>query len=187
MDINKIVEENKKLKTDVEQKNNEIQQLKNDITNYINEINILKSEKQKLNSDLNVYINEIQKLKNINNELSIKLKLLESNNANNILNKDKTFMEELKVKTNKINELEDLIPVIFQSKDQKITYAIICRNTDKFKKIEEIFYEKFPEIEENENFLNYFTINGRRINRKKTLAENNINYSDIVTLNKVEI
>ena len=163
----------------MEQKNNEIQKLKSDITNYINEINILK--------------NENQKLKNINNELSNKLKLLESNNANNnlnnqmIFNKDKTLMDELKIKDNKLNELKDLIPIIFQTKDQKITYAIICRNTDKFKDIEEILYEKFPEIDENENYFNYFTIKDRKINKKKTIAENNINYSDILTLNKVEI
>ena len=177
----------------MEQKNNEIQKLKSDITNYINEINILKNEKQKLNSDLNVSINENQKLKNINNELSNKLKLLESNNANNNLNnqigfdKDKILMEELKIKDNKLNELKDLIPVIFQSKDQKITYAIICRNTDKFKKIENILYEKFPEFEESENYVYYFTINGKKVIKAKTMAENNINYSDIVIVNKVEI
>jgi len=185
------VEENNKLKKDVEEKNNEIKNLKSDITNYINEINNLKSEKQKLNNDLNNDINEIQKLKNMNNELSNRLKLLESNNnANNriISDKDKIIpsIGESKIKDNNINELKDLIPVIFQSKDQKITYAIICRTTDKFNKLENILYEKFPELE-SENYVNYFTINGRKVMKTKTMAQNNINYSDIVVVNKVEI
>jgi chromosome segregation ATPase len=179
MDINKIAEENKKLKNDLEQKNNEIQKLKSDITNYINEINKLKNEIQKLNSDLNVYINENQKLKNINN----------ANIANRpkSLDSGKPAMEELKIKDNKINELKDLIPIIFQSKDQKIIYAIICRTTDKFKEIEAKFYEKFPELEDSDNFAYFFTIKGKKAKKGKTIAENNINNSDIVVINKIEI
>ena len=166
----------------MEQKNNEIQQLKLDINNYKNEIDRAKNEKQKLNEDLNIYINENQRLKNMNNELSNRL-----NNLNNgmIADKDKILMkDELKVKD---NELKDLIPVIFQSKDQKITYAIICKSTDKFKNIEEILYEKIPEFEEDDNYFTYFTIKGKRVKKKETMAQNNINYSDIVIVNKQEI
>jgi predicted nuclease with TOPRIM domain len=170
----------------MEQKNNEIQQLKLDITNYKNEIDRLKNEKQKLNEDLNTYINENQRLKNINNELSNRLNNL-NNNLNNgmIADKDKILVkEELKIKD---NELKDLIPVIFQTMDQKITYAIICKSTDKFKTIEEILYEKFPEFEEDENYFTYFTIKGKKVKKKETMAQNNINYSDIVIINKKEI
>ena len=166
----------------MEQKNNEIQQLKLDINNYKNEIDRAKNEKQKLNEDLNIYINENQRLKNMNNELSNRL-----NNLNNgmIADKDKILMkDELKVKD---NELKDLIPVIFQSKDQKITYAIICKSTDKFKNIEEILYEKIPEFEEDDNYFTYFTIKGKRVKKRETMAQNNINYSDIVIVNKQEI
>ena len=46
----------------------------------------MKNEKQKLNNDLNDYIKENQKLKNMNNELSIRIKLLESNLSNNNAN-----------------------------------------------------------------------------------------------------
>ena len=200
-----------KFKDDMTQKNNEIEKLKSDINNYINEINKIKddiNEKnniiQKLESDINNHINEINILKNenqkLNNELSNKLKLLQSDNIKNNLNnqvipdnnnKIISLMEELKVKDNKINEfneLKDLIPVIFQTKDQKITYAIICRRTDKFNKIENILQEKFPELfEENEKYVNYFTIKGKKILEFKTMAQNNINYSDIIVVNKVEI
>ena len=96
-------------------------------------------------------------------------------------------MEELKIKDNKNIELKDLIPVIFQSIDQKITYAIICRKTDKFNIIENILYEKFPEIEENENYENNFKINGRKVLKSRTMAQNKINYSDIIVINREKI
>ena len=83
--------------------------------------------------------------------------------------------------------INDFIPVIFQSKDQKILYSIICAKTDKFSKIEDKLYEKFPELEEGDNYELYFTINGKKVKKAKTIADNNINYSDIVTINKNEI
>jgi len=83
--------------------------------------------------------------------------------------------------------INDFIPVIFQSKDQKILYSIICAKTDKFSKIEDKLYEKFPELEENDNYEFYFTINDKRVKKRKTIADNNINYSDIITINKNEI
>ena len=149
----------------------------------------MKNEKQKFND----YIKENQKLKNMNNELLNKVKILESNNQNiNIINKDKNIqlMDELKIKDNNVNELnipKDLIPVIFQTADQKTTYAIICKKTDNFIRIEKIFYEIFPELEENENYENSFKNKGKRVIRTKTLAQNNINYSDIITLNRIKV
>ena len=183
----------------MEQKNKEIQKLKEDMTSNINEINKLKNEKDKLNSDINTYIKEIKELKNINNELSSKLKLLGENNLNKNLNNNQiisdnekinSLMEELKIKDNKIKELsefKDLIPVIFQSKDKTITYSIICRKTDKFINIENILYEKFQELDAEENYEYFFTIKEKKVKKTKTMAENNINYSDIVVINKVEI
>ena len=72
------------------------------------------------------------------------------------------------------------MPVIFQSFDSKIHYAIICKNTGRFNMIENILYDKYPEYIENEN---YFIVNGKKINKNKTMEQNNIKYSDIITLN----
>lgn len=124
----------------------------------------------------------MQKLKDINNELSNKIKLLQSNNLNNNIK-----IDELKINDNNINELKDLIPVIFQTIDKKITYAFICRKTDKFNRIEEKFYEIFPELEENEEYENKFKIKDKRIIKTKTITQNNINYSDIVVLNREKV
>ena len=187
MNVDKLVEENKKLKNEIEQKNNEIEKLKSDIANYINENNNLKNEKK----NLDIYQQENQKLKNLNDELSNRVKILENQNIN-LNNQDKNIqlVNELKGNDNNLNELnisKDLIPVIFQTTDKKITYAIICRKTDKFNKIENIFYEIFPDLEETEELENIFKVKGKKVIKAKTLAQNNINYSDIVVLNKIKI
>ena len=76
------------------------------------------------------------------------------------------------------------MPVIFQSTDSKIHYAFICKNTDKFNMIENMLYDKYPEYIENENF---FTVNGIKINRFKTMEQNKIKYSDIIILNRYDM
>ena len=161
--------------------------MKSDIANYINEINNLKNEKK----NLDIYLLENQKLKNLNDELSHKVTILENLNNNlNYRDKNIPMVNELKGKDNNLSESnisKDLIPVIFQTTDQKITYAIICRKTDKFNKIENMFYEIFPDLEETEEFENIFKVKGKRVIKPKTLAQNNINYSDIVILNKIKI
>ena len=187
MNVDKLVEENKKLKDEIEQKNNEIEKLKSDIANYINENNNLKNEKK----NLDIYQQENQKLKNLIDELSNRVKILENQNIN-LNNQDKNIqlVNELKGNDNNLNELnisKDLIPVIFQTTDKKITYAIICRKSDKFNKIENIFYEIFPDLEETEELENIFKVKGKKVIKAKTLAQNNINYSDIVVLNKIKI
>ncbi len=103
-----------------------------------------------------------------------------------ILKKDKEI-ENLKLKLSRypfpLEEGEKLISIIFFSVDQKITYSIICKNTDKFNKIESKLYEKFNEYSETEN---YFIHNGNKIKRFKSLEENKIKDNDIITLNIIE-
>ena len=49
----------------------------------------------------------------------------------------------------------------------------------KFSKIEILLYEKYPKYIETENF---FVVGGNKINKHKTLEQNNINNNDIITL-----
>ena len=67
------------------------------------------------------------------------------------------------------------------SLDKKVNYPIICKSSDKFTKIEEIFYEKFPEFNEDENI---FIVKGQKINKNKTMEFNNIKYGDVITFYK---
>ena len=76
---------------------------------------------------------------------------------------------------------EKLISVIFNSMDQNIHYSVICKNTDKFNKLEEKLYNDYPQYFDSDN---YFIVNGNRINKLKSLEENNIKNSDIIILNQ---
>ena len=68
--------------------------------------------------------------------------------------------------------------VVFNSFDG-IDYSVKCKNTDKFSRIENLLYEEFPEYAEKENI---FMCKGYKINRNKTLQENNIRDKDIILL-----
>ena len=94
-------------------------------------------------------------------------------------------IKELKEKNNTFNlkKGEKLMTVIFISIEEDIHYALICKNTDKFSRIEELLYEKYPDYKKKENFFLY---NGKRINRFDTIEENGIQYSSIITLNNYE-
>ena len=104
------------------------------------------------------------------------------------------LMDKLELKDKEINDLksktifnlqkgEKLMTVIINTYEN-IYYAIICKNTDKFSKIEEIFYEKYPKYKESENI---FVLNNTKINRYKTLDENKIQYSDLITLVTIKL
>lgn len=137
--------------------------------------------------------------KEINNrKLLKKIKELENNkkttgNVSSLNEKIINLYDELKIKDQKIEKLEKalkrypielsenekLMSIIINSSDQKIQHSIICKNTDKFIKIEAILYKEYPEYEE---LSNYFLSNGKKISKFKTLEENKIKNSDIITL-----
>ena len=80
-------------------------------------------------------------------------------------------------------EDENILSVIFNSTDQKIQHPIICKNTEKFSDVESRLYKVYPEYLESEN---YFLTKGKKVNRFKTIEQNNIKNSDIITLEKFE-
>ena len=69
--------------------------------------------------------------------------------------------------------------IIIKSKDEKILFSIICKNSENFLRIEKELYEQYPEYR-NEN--NYFIPNGNKIDKSKTLDENKIKNNSIITL-----
>ena len=75
---------------------------------------------------------------------------------------------------------EELISVQVISVDQSINnFKVIAKNKDKFSKLEENVYDKYPKYKDTDNF---FIVNGNRINRHRTLEENKIKNNDILTL-----
>ena len=133
---------------------------------------------------------QIKKLKDFQKDLDNK-KLLNKNLEkeskesfiDTIMAKDKEI-RELKLKLSRypftLEEGEKLISIIFQSSDQSLHSSIICKNTDKFHKVEEIICEKNPKFIDTENF---FYLNGTKINRNKTIEQNGIKDDDIILLN----
>jgi len=79
---------------------------------------------------------------------------------------------------------EKLISVIFTSSDEDMYYSIICKNTQKFIELEKKLYNNYPEYSESDNF---FMINENRVNKDKSLDENNIRNNDIIILRQNNI
>ena len=181
-----------------------------ELENKISELNLLnenlKKQVKELQKENNKTIDEkilekkdeeINELKNKNKELEQKINNLknlspENYEKNNILE----LIEEIRQKDKEIKELksnlpfelskgEKLMSVIFISSDQKIHHSIICKNTDKFNRLENVLYN----VEEYKEFLNsenYFLVRGRKINKYLSLDENGIKNNDIIMLNSMD-
>ena len=79
-----------------------------------------------------------------------------------------------------LNDEEILMTIIIISVDQNVHAAFICKNTDIFNRIEERLYVKYPEYKE---IYNNFLYKGKLIDKFKTIEENGIEDSAIITLN----
>ena len=194
--INDLELKNQQLNSEILRLNNELNIEKNNsilLSQRIKElekiINI--KSKEKSNENQNININMINKEKNLINELNEKLKNL-NNRLNRSINKDKIneLYEEIRIKDKiissfpvKLSESEKLLSVIFVSVDQKIHYSTICKNTDKFSKIENLLYDAYHEYIKTEN--NFF-VNGNKVNKYKSLENNKIKNNDIIILKKIE-
>ena len=165
---------------------NELKETLNNVTNIKIELNeTILSKESMLNENKS-------KLKELNQKIKDLENIIE-NSENDSKNKLIKLFEELKSKENEIKEIqsrypvllskgEKLICVILISVDQKFHYPIICKSNDKFTKLEELLYEEFPELSESENI---FLVNGKKVNRFKTIEFNGIKYGDIITFYQV--
>ena len=143
-------------------------------------------ELEEKNRNLEKNLNDL-KQENIKLKETLKNNLNSNNNINNIeitkafLEKDK-IIKELKEKLKRypfqLNEGEQLISLIIYLPD-RTKCSMICKNTEKFHKIEERIYEKFERYSETEN---YFLVNGRKVNRFNSLKGNTIKDGDIITM-----
>jgi len=133
----------------------------------------LKEEKSK-NKDLIAKNREIEEIRNSHG------------NKDNMMN----LMEKLLLKEEEIQEMksrypfeilkgEKLMSLIFISSNQEIHYSIICKDSDKFTNVENLLYDEYPKYGESENF---FISEGNKINKYKTLKENNLKNGSIVML-----
>jgi len=157
------------------------------INNKLKVLNIDEDEKSSEKKLLEL----LKELKDQNNQKDEKIKRLEE--ANNIQNEEINLLKSENKKQNikikelesenpyKLKENEKLLTIIFNSSDQKIHYSLICKNTQKFELVEQELYKIYPEYKETKNI---FLLNGEKINRNKTIEENNIKFSDKIMVNK---
>ena len=176
--------------------------------NNNNSINSQQDNYEKLYNDQKLKIEDLEKkitkLQNINEYLEKELKIEREKNSN-FSNKENTPNEdtnkiiklydeisenhkEIKYLKGKIErfpfdlcENEKIMSVILSTEDKNILYSVIAKNTDKFLRIEEKFYDAFPEFGKVENS---FYINGNKINKYQTLEENAIKNSELIIIKK---
>ena len=173
-----IINENKKLKEELNIYKKENENLKNEINKLKNDNNKLNNELVKANKIISNFHN------NQNNNIDINNKI---NNLNEML-KMKDIMindlkNQLKKKEHKNVDFDDILFVHFISLDQNINYGIKCLKTDTFAEVEEKLYQKYGEYRETNN---NFTANGRIILRFKSISDNHIKDGDKVQLINIE-
>jgi len=126
---------------------------------------------------------EIDKNKDL--KKNIEMKDINIKELNQIIIEKEKKINILEIKLSRfpfeLKEKDKLMSVIFTSLEEQFYYSIICKNTDSFDTIKSKLYDAFPEYSETEN---YFTVNGNRINKVKTLEYNKINNNDLIILNK---
>ena len=132
--------------------------------------------------------NEINvKNKNINNYIielnNLKESLKTKENDISILNEQ---ISNLKLDENYKNmkfRLDQIVTVAFKSIDQKIDFSVSFPKTKLFVRLEERLYDEYPEYKDLDV---YFTVNGDKIKRFKTIQENNLKNNDKILLNIFE-
>jgi len=151
-----------------EKKYNNIEEKEEEIETRLIKIN----EKEKNLYDKEKKLNDKEK-NLIEKEMKLKEKEIKLKKELDDLKKE---LEKIK-KNNAMEENNIIIKII--DWEQKIDFSINCNKNDKFTKIEELFYESYPMYKKRKNIFN---INGKDIDRNKTLQENNIQNNQIIVL-----
>ena len=144
----------------------------NEYKHKINELELKIKEKDIIINTMKIkndnLIQKIKESQNIsNNNLEIN-KIIELENENKLFRKYNNFSEG-----------EKLISIKITSGAQDIDYPLIIKNTEKFLKLENILYDKYPKYYETEN---YFLVGGQKIDKHKSLEQNNIKNNDVIVL-----
>ena len=146
----------------------------NELLEKINRLEKEIKEKDKIINDLNKKIEELQK-PNISQVSQV------NNNSQNdrILELEE---EVQKLRAYFVSPGDKLMTLQIISNDQTMRFYTYCKSSDKFSKIEEIISNRYPSYSEVGSDNNYYLVNGRKINRYKTLDENGIKNNDVLTL-----
>ena len=169
-----IINENKKLKEELNIYKKENENLQNKINKLQNDNNKLNNELIKANKIISDFTNNKNNNIDINNTINNLNEMIKM--KDNIINDLKNQLKNKEIKT--VN-YDDILSIHFISLDQNINFAIKCLATDIFAEVEEKLYQKYGEYRETNN---NFTANGRIILRFKNINDNHIKDGDTIQL-----
>ena len=159
-----------------------------DLSNNIPNTIYNESENDKLKRQLNEEKSKNLKLTNENKNLkkqifalNDKIKKLEEMQINQDKLKFNKSIKQNDFLVHKMKPSEQLLNVTFITSGTNglINYQLICKNTELFVRLEERFYNDFPQFKEYDLF---FKNNNKKIKRFKTLEENNIKNKDVINI-----
>ena len=155
----------------------------------LNEKKIKDLEKSLENKEKDLVVKNM-KISELNAKIQQLENLINTNNNQDLINE---LLKKLELKEKEIQEIksnchlsrgEKIISIIFSPMDQQFVQSFVCKNTDKFEKLEQLLYKEIPDYFKNE-VQYFFVVNGLRIDRYKTLDENGIRNSSVIMFNKV--
>ena len=170
--------------------------MEKELNEIITKLKLDLEKEKEIQNKLNLKINELEKIlkykdEEINREKREKDDLI--NKIKNFSDNNKIIIElyeKLEKKENEIKELKKILPfeytneekiyvVTFLSSNENIHYSMICKNTDKFQRLEMVFYDKFPE---NKKRNNIFLTHNKIIDKYNNLEANKISDNDIIVI-----
>jgi hypothetical protein len=187
LQVNQLKEELEKEKLKNKNLSEKIKELENNLKEENNKNENLELKIKELNIEIDLLKEKYNKLKNsqvIEGQIPMDNLEMKDSLYKIVFEKEKEI-KELKMKLSRyplqLDEGDKLMSLIFTSADKVIHHSVICKNNELFSNVENRLYDDgFPEYKESENF---FTFNGVKINKNKTLEENNIKNSDVIILN----
>jgi len=174
-----MLDENSKLKEELNKCLKENTELKNKINNLNNDNIKLKNDLVKANKIISNFNNN-QNIKHENNDMINNLKELIKIKDNEINNLKYQMQKGTNIKP--VN-FDDIMVINFISLDQTLNCGIKCLKTDTFAEVEERLYQQYEKYRETNN---NFIAKGRLVLRFKKIGENNITNGDKVQLIKIE-
>lgn len=188
--VNQLKDELEKEKLKNKNLSEKIKILENKITEENNKNNNLEIKIGELNTELNLLKEKYNRLKSMqgaDGQVQMENTGMRDSFYETVLDKDREI-KELKSKLARypfiLNDGEKLLSVIFTSNDQVIHRSVICKNNELFVNVENRLYDDgYTQYKDSETF---FTFNGLKINKNKTLEENNIKNSDVIILNVID-
>jgi len=190
LQVNQLKEELEKEKLKNKDLSKKIKELENNILEKNNKNQNLELKIKELNIEIELLKEKYNKLKilqEIGGQTSMDNSEIKDSLYESVFEKEKEI-KELKLQLSRypllLNDGDKLMSLIFTSADQVIHHSIICKNNELFINVENRLYDEgFSEYKESENF---FTFNGLKINKNKTVEENNIKNSDVIILNIID-